>query len=272
MSEPELPGIPPSPVAPAPPWHRRLLARWKWPGWGAIGLGGTRAFHIGEDIDFALNFVRGLGGELGMIAAVLASPFFALALVLYGVGHLLLVGEPNRALRHHAWAYVSWSVVGICFTAIVVTAGWGGIQAYIRKEVTVRTDERFWHLSKSEETTLGNALDQVPEDQRFPVVAHIVMSNAQALTFTDDLAAVFHQHGWQFSGMQDMSLRADLLGINFITALDYPRADKDQPPHAAELATIFFVAGFKMSAGWQPREGNNSPAVLLAIGSRPANW
>src|SRR5438128_8498691 len=105
MSEPELPGIPPPPAPPRPSWYNRLLARYKLPGWSAIGLGSLleprllgRLFHLGEDIDFALNIVRSLGGELGMVATFLASPLFAIGLIAYGVIHLIFFGEPRGAL------------------------------------------------------------------------------------------------------------------------------------------------------------------------------
>ena len=271
MSEPELPGIPPPPEAQKLPWYRRLLARWKWSGWGAIGLGGGRVFHVGEDIDFALNFLRGIGGDLGLIATILASPFFALALIVYGIAHLIFVGEPNRPLRHHAWTYVGWAVFGICFSAIAVTAVWGGIQAYIAEQVTQRSTEQFWHLRPDQIEKLGRALDAVPADERFPIRIRVVFANAQALTIGNDLIEEFHRHGWPVvTGGQDMNLRPDLIGINFVEALDWPRRDKDQPPHVMELVNIFNAAGIKFSGAWEPRFDSNS--LQLAIGSRPSDW
>jgi hypothetical protein len=277
MSEPELPGIPPPPPQPSPPWYKRLFAHWKWPGWGAIGLGSLplplRVFRLGEDIDFAVTLLRSIGSELGTIAAIVASPFFAVGLIAYGVAHLLLVGEPKQAFRSHAWVYAGWVIFGLCFTAIVFTAGWGAIQVYVHQQITQAqqpTQTQFWYLTDKQKYDLGNALDEIPQDQRFSVLLQIVFGNAQATTFSNDLGEVFHEHGWVIRGSQDMQLRADLLGINFVLAMDFPRKDKDSPPHAAELAKIFDKAGIKYSFGLQQTFDNNS--LILAIGSRPPNW
>jgi hypothetical protein len=266
-----------SPDPPPDPWtlplkrlRRRLFGWWKWPGWGAAGLGGLRIFHVGEDIDFALSVVRSLGGELGMLAAVLASPFFAVGLIAYGVAHLIFVGEPKRALRHRGWPYFGWVVFAVSATAIVTVAVWGGVQFYIAKEAAVRTEERFWHLSEDQKIKLGKELDQVPADERFPVFVTVVVANAQGLTLAGDLIDEFHDHGWEASGTQDMTLRADLLGINFVLALDQPRRDKDMPPHATELAYMFRTAGIKYTGVWEV--GFDDNRLILAIGSRPPDW
>jgi hypothetical protein len=63
----------------------------------------------------------------------------------------------------------------------------------------------------------------------------------------NDLGEVFIAHGWQVSGGPNMRLRADLRGILFVIDLDFPRRDKDMPPHAVELAKIFTKSGIKYS-------------------------
>jgi len=265
MSETESRTVPA--VAPKPPWHQRLLGRWKWPGWAAIGLGSGRIFHLGEDIDFALNVVRSLGGELGVLATVLASPFFSLALIVYGVLHLIFVGEPKQALRHRAWTYVSWSIVAVCFVAITGTAIWGGIQGYIAQQVAV---DRFWHLTDAQQRNLGKALDEIPVQAKFPIFIRMLPSNPQALTLGQDLANVFQQHGWAIQGTQDFTLRADLLGINFVVVKDSEITGKNAPPHAAELAHILDKAGIKYGAIWDP--AFDGKRLELAIGFRPVGW
>jgi hypothetical protein len=76
-----------------------------------------------------------MGGEFAVITAVITSPFFAIGLVLYGVLHLIFVGEPSRVLRHQVWTYIGWSIFSVCLTAIIVTAGWGVLQAYIQTRI-----------------------------------------------------------------------------------------------------------------------------------------
>lgn len=116
-------------------WLKRMFGWWKWPGYSTAGLGFLRLFHLGEDVDFALNFLRSLGGDLGMIATVVASPFFGIAMVGYGVLHLLFVGESKQATRHHAWIYIGWAIFAICFVTIIGSVSYGLVQVYIEREV-----------------------------------------------------------------------------------------------------------------------------------------
>ncbi len=140
MVEPGPIKMPPPPRKSQPrrTWLALLFSPRKWPGWGTIGLGAARIFHLGEDIDFAINMVRSLGGDLGSIATAIASPFFAIALIGYGVVHLIFVGEPRRAVRGRAWIYVGWAIFGLCFTAVAVTAIWGALEIYIREQIASR--------------------------------------------------------------------------------------------------------------------------------------
>jgi hypothetical protein len=176
-----------------------VFGRWKWPGWATLGLGLIRAFHLGEDADFALAVLRSFGGGLGVVAAVVASPFFALAMVGYGVLHLLFVGEPKKAVRHYAWTYIGWAIFLICFTTIVVTLGYGAIEIYVKQEVGKRDEEIqknaavrpiFWHLTDFQKTSLAFALERVPEDQRFEVKV-MCLPDAGSRTYVEDLGKVF---------------------------------------------------------------------------------
>ena len=104
---------------------RLIFGWWKWPGYATAGLGIIRLFHLSEDIDFALNVLRSLGGNLGMIASIVASPFFGIAMVAYGVLHLIFVGEPKATVRHPLAPIIGWSVFGICLVTIVSVIGYG---------------------------------------------------------------------------------------------------------------------------------------------------
>jgi hypothetical protein len=81
---------------PSRAWLKRMFGWWKWPGYSTAGLGILRLFHFSEDVDFALKLLRAFGGELGMIATIVASPFFSIAMVGYGVLHLLFVGNQSK--------------------------------------------------------------------------------------------------------------------------------------------------------------------------------
>jgi hypothetical protein len=272
MSEPELPGFPAAPSPPLSLRLRRLFTTPKLPGWAVLLL---LVIQWVPDwkyrFDFWLDAARQAGGYVGGAADVIGSPYFSLGMATAGILWLAFVGEPQRGvLRDPRWRYVGWAIFGICLSAIVITAVWGSLQAYIAKEVTQRTTEQFWHLRPDQTEKLGKALDAVPVEQRFPIQIRVVFANAQALTLGNDLIEEFQRHGWTVSGGQDMSLRPDLLGINFIVALDWGRKDKDMPPHAKELADIFDHADVKYSGAWERNFANNS--LQLAIGSRPPDW
>jgi hypothetical protein len=273
MVEPELPGIPPPPH---PPWWKRplrIVRKPKLPGWAVLLLLALREIPDWKGrIDFWLAAAKEAGGYAGAAAIVIDSPYFSLGLAGIGVLWLAFVGEPRRGIQRHPWLpYIGWTFAGLIFAAVALTAGWGALQIYVQSEVSQKTREQFWHLNDVQKQNLAIALDTIPEDQRFPIYFRIVFANAQALTMADDLSDIFRQHGnWNILGAQDALLRADLLGINIVIAMDQGRADKDMPPHAQELAYIFEKAGIKFSGALEPRFDNNS--LQLAIGSRPPNW
>lgn len=275
MSEPELPGIPPPPLTPTPPrepWYKRLSARWKWPGWAFILLLVIEQVPDWKGrLDFWLDAAKEAGGYAGAAAIVIASPYFSLGMAAVGVLWLAFVGEPRRGIQRHPWLpYLGWAVAAFLSTVIVLTAGWGALQVYVNGEVSRRTTQQFWHLTDGQAKTLSEQLDNVPGNQRFPIYFRMILANSQALTMGGDLVEIFRKHGWNVSGTQDLSLRPDLLGINFVVAIDQGRIDKDQPPHAQVLSYMLDKAQIKYSVAWEPKFDNNS--LQLAIGSRPPNW
>lgn len=272
MSEPELPGIPPAPEPPKPAWYKRLFARRKLPAWAFFVLSAIEQIPDWKGrLDFWMESAREADGYLGVAAIMIASPYFSVGLVAAGVAWLLFVGEPQKGVQRHAWLpYLGWGLFAVCLTAVVVTAGWGAIQFYIREKIAISSQSQFWYLSDIQKKNLGAVLDSVPPDQRFPIVFEEVFGNAQALTMANDLGEVFVDHGWKITGSQSTTLRPDLQGINFVIELSFPRRDKDQPPHGIELWRIFNQAGIKTSAVWLPGFKNDS--LVLAIGSRPPYW
>jgi hypothetical protein len=135
MSEPELPGIP------KPPWRerlRRLFNRRQWPAW-AIGLYLviTEVPDWRHRLDFWLDTAESVNPYLGIVAAVLSSGYFRWGLFGAAVGYLILVGEPRRGVqRHHWWPYLAWTVLAICVTAVIITAGVGYFELRVRKAIS----------------------------------------------------------------------------------------------------------------------------------------
>lgn len=271
-TEPELPGIP---MRPKPPWWKRpqrLVSKPKLPAWPVLlWLLIQQIPDWKGRIDFWLDAAKTAGGYTAVAAAVIGSPYFSLGMAGAAVLWLAFAGEPRRGVIRHPWLpYLGWTIAGFFFTAIIVTAGWGAIQLYVNRQVSAKTAQQFWYLTDDQKKSLGRELDKTPPSQRFVVNVRIVFGNAQVLTIANDLAEVFQAHGWTFSGTEDMSLRADLLGINFITADDRGRTDQDQPPHAMELWKILRSSGINTYFAYDPKFADNS--LELAIGSRPPYW
>jgi hypothetical protein len=141
---------------------------------------------------------------LGTIAAIIASPFFGIALIAYGVAHLLFVGEPTRVLHHPAWTYLGWSIFGICLTAIVITAGWGAVHAYIQTEIsrgiqTQQVEDR--HLSQEQAEKLLSIFK--PTASEFPnnIQVEAVSASPDAAGYALQFMQIFHLAGLTVNGV-----------------------------------------------------------------------
>jgi hypothetical protein len=195
LSQRDLPGI------------SGYFSRRKWAGWATIGLGGLpyplRLFRLGEDIDFAISVVRAIGGELGTLTAIIASPLFGIGLIAYGVAHLLFIGEPKRALRHPAWGYVGWTIFGLCLSAVMITVGWGAIQAYIQARVSheIETQQPADRVLLPEQV---NNLFRVfrPLASSFPSLqVQSVSASPDAAGYAQQFMGVFHLAGMTVNGI-----------------------------------------------------------------------
>jgi len=97
-------------------------------------------------------------------AIVIGSPYFSVALAIAGIAWLVLVGEPRKGVQRHHWLpYLGWIVFAICFTAIVLTAGWGAIQVYARNAVASAHSTEVDALQKQLATQ--SAQTQILQDQ-----------------------------------------------------------------------------------------------------------
>jgi hypothetical protein len=110
-----------------PAWAFILLGIIQWiPDWKAR-------------IDFWFDAARSMGGYMGTVATVVASPYFNVGLTAFGILWLIFIGEPVRGVqRHPGWRYVGWGIFTICLTTVIVTAGYGAIEIYIREQVAAR--------------------------------------------------------------------------------------------------------------------------------------
>lgn len=195
----------------------------KLPGWAAILFA---VFVFFPDwharLDFWLHVAASAGGKMGLLASAIASPYFSPALAAVGVLWILFVGEPKGVQRRHWLRYVGWSVLVVCVTTVVVTAGYGAIEFYIQREISVRdnTLQRtaairpvFWHMADAEKTALAFELDQIPEADRFEIKVKC-LPDAGSRTFVEDVGKVFIDHKWKITANCLFSnVRPDLAGL-----------------------------------------------------------
>jgi hypothetical protein len=131
------------------PWMRFAQTMWaaasfrrpfiprKWPGWATVALGLSERLLPWEDrVRFFYDVVREMGGDIGTVASLIESSIFSVVLVLAGLAYVIFVGEPEKGVQRHPWwPYIGWSVFGLCFTAMIVTAGYGAIEIYVRTQI-----------------------------------------------------------------------------------------------------------------------------------------
>jgi len=98
----------------------------------AIHWGWIAADIFGR-LDVVWRVVEAMGGTPAMIATLLSSWWFSLALIIGGVAYTVFVGEPEKGTqRHHWWPYAAGAFLILWLTAI------GGVFAYGWFELKMR--------------------------------------------------------------------------------------------------------------------------------------
>lgn len=116
---------------------KALLGQFTVPGWLLIII----AIVIGvpdwnSRYEFWLGVAKSSGGHMSILADVLLWKYFPPALALTGVAYLLFVGNPRLAPKSHPFvSVVAWIALSCCLIAVVVTAGYGAMEFYIRDQI-----------------------------------------------------------------------------------------------------------------------------------------
>jgi hypothetical protein len=222
----------------------------KLPGWAAIIFA---IFVFFPDwharVDFWLHVAKAAGGRVGLVAAAITSPYFSPALAFVGVLWILFVGEPKSVQRRHWLRYVGWSVFLICVTTVVLVGAYGAIEFYIQQQVSVRDHEIqeksvvrpvFWHLTEGEKTSLGIALDQVPDSDRFELQIKC-LPDAGSRAFVEEIGKIFIDHKWKIKANCFFSnTRPDLTGLYISLSKNLAgKPIQELPKNLATLLRIF---------------------------------
>jgi hypothetical protein len=97
-----------------------LLGQIKLPGWLFLLLAIIMAIPDWKSrYEFWLEVAKSSGGQLAMVANVLAWPYFSPALAIAGVLYLLLVGQPKKGVqRHPLIPIIGWVILGPTWTHV----------------------------------------------------------------------------------------------------------------------------------------------------------
>jgi hypothetical protein len=230
--------------------------------------------------DFWVTAAKSLGGIPGMIAWVIGSGYFAPIAAIMAAGYIILVGEPKKSVqRHYWWPYIGWSVFGTLITIMVVTGIVGYVEIYIKEEVGKRDGAIqkqsavrpvFWHLTDFEQTTLGFALDRIPEDKRFTIQVRC-LPDAGSRTFVEDFAKVVIEHKWTISANCLFSnVRPDLVGLYIGIAKKYAGKNiEDLPEHPRLLAKLLEEAKIQGQWGLDKDDSLGEDAAIV-VGNPPS--
>jgi hypothetical protein len=197
----------------------------KLPGWLGILLGAiSRLASQEERIRQAYHLVREMGGEPEAIVTIIQSPLFSVALVIAGVTYLIFVGEPQQGTqRHPAWPIIGYSVAGICLTAMISVFLWGQYNLSIKQQVSDQIKivqqqalggQLFWHLTDIEKFNLGEALDEIKEEDKFVIKLKCLPTSSSSQTYASDLLEVFDKHKWKLEPNCFINdVKRDLMGF-----------------------------------------------------------
>ncbi len=104
---------------------RRLLARYKLPGWLISLLGVVQRLSGWEDhIRFTFDAVKEMGGDPALFASIASSWITSAGLIVAGMAYVVFVGEPKEGTLRHPWLpVIGWSVFGTCAVALSLLIG-----------------------------------------------------------------------------------------------------------------------------------------------------
>jgi hypothetical protein len=241
----------------------------------------TRLAEHEECIRYAYHIIRDLGAEPELLAALVESPWFSTALVVAGVGYLIFVGEPDgKVQRHPAWPIAAWSIVAICAALVFSVIGYGYFQLRVLEVASPKIDEIqkralggqvFWHLTDAQKLKLGDALDQVPEGERFEVKLLCLPTSSNSQTYATDLFQVCSEHHWKVApNCMFNNVRRDFVGlsVSIPTKFNRPGATNSDLPHQIQkLAELFTAAD--IAGSWSFNDEQKDEEALLVIGNNP---
>ena len=227
-------------------------------------------------LDFWFDAAKMAGGYAGLAATVINSPLFSVGLAAAGILWLAFVGEPRKGVQRHAGlSFLGWSLVGFLSAAIILTLGWGAIQAYMQTEIVRgihagQLPDR--HLSESEATSLLAVLRPIASSFPENIQVQAVSASPDAVGYALQFMMIFHAAGLTVNGVapsadgtglfpspaqiRSPEMRGLFIGI-------HSGIDVKIPERATQFQSALNQAGFAASlTGWNGVAANDFVFVV----------
>jgi hypothetical protein len=253
-------------------------AHWGWQSLDTLGR-----------LDVLWRAVETMGGSPAMIAAVISSWQFSLALIIIGVGYTVFVGEPQNGTQRHAWwPYLAASVFFVCVATMATVAIYGAMELYIRREIAIgvaglpRESPDATNPNRSQTPlTVDNWGSLTPDQSR------ILLQGLSKITFLNStvmFSSVPNDNtGYAFWRQFNQIFARN--GINATRMDQFPRGPKEEglmlevrdvnniPLAAERLREAFEVANIPLTVITIP-DGIVSPGAefVVFIGPPPIRW
>lgn len=137
----------------------------------------------------------------------------------------------------------------------------------LANEIIKKLSNPTWYLTDDEKHKLGAEIDDVPQNQRFPLVVAGIPSSTASLTLMADIVTLFTEHHWDASSTQDFDINPGFVG--FAIAISSTIKTQSQVPSGVGILTnIFQKSGLGTpQIGYLPGLSGNQ--VELIIGLKP---
>jgi hypothetical protein len=120
--------------------------------------------------------------------------------------------------------------------------------AVMGDNIVKRLSNHQWHLTTTQTKAFEQALDQVPEKERFRIVVRSIPSSASSVAFSDDIIAILRDHQWTVENRRDFGIKQSLNGI-VIAVPSTVRAEDQMPTDAKILIVMLEKAGITPYGG-----------------------
>jgi hypothetical protein len=248
------------------PWWLRI--KWwfeeqksKVPAWMFFVLGILlRVPDLFDATNFWIEAVKAMGGKVGLIASVIDSPWFSIALILVGIAWLYFVGESPRPVRRPVLPLLGWVlavVVSLVFWSVLVA---GYVATHIPQQMTNEAKAQINSLTQAKQQLqekvtaleqqtsprvlteaqlkkMVETLKKVPAGTSHRVIFEALSSCNECAGFMGDIMAAWKDlPGWQVQSTVHFGLNPRLRGV--IVGID-----SECPSTEAQLISDVLGAG-----------------------------